>query len=79
MRWHTGMRARTGGIEEYGMNKGITRQQVERVARMYKSHQDADRALGIDPRSFSRLCRRYNIETPYGRRQRKAKEVNGLQ
>lgn len=47
------------------MDKGITREQVERVARIYRSNQDASRALGIEPRSFGRLCRRYGIETPY--------------
>ena len=52
------------------MEKGITRKQVERVARVYKSNQDAGRALGIEMRSFSRLCRKYGIETPYVRKQR---------
>jgi hypothetical protein len=50
------------------MDRGITRDQVERVARIYKSNQDAGHALGIDPRSFARLCRRHGIQTPYGRR-----------
>ncbi len=50
------------------MDKGITRAQVERVARIYKSNQDAGQALGIDPRSFARLCRRHGIQTPYVRR-----------
>ena len=53
------------------MDKGITRDQVERVARIYGSNQDAGRALGIDPRSFARLCSRHGIETPYVRRQRR--------
>lgn len=52
------------------MEKGITRKQVERVARVYKSNQDAGRALGIEMRSFSRLCRKYGIETPYVRKRR---------
>ena len=56
------------------MDKGITRDQIERVARIYKSNQDAGRALGIDMRSFSRLCRRYDIETPYARRRRRLAE-----
>ena len=51
------------------MDKGITREQVERVARMYNSNQDAARVLEIDPRSFARLCRRHGIQTPYVRRQ----------
>lgn len=53
------------------MDKGITREQVERVARIYKSNKDAGRALGIEMRSFSRLCRQYGIETPYARRRRR--------
>jgi hypothetical protein len=61
------------------MDKGITRDQVERVARIYKSNQDAGRALGIDPRSFGRLCRRYGIETPYVRRQRRREDFAARQ
>ena len=52
------------------MNKGLSREQIERVARMYKCNQDASRALGITIRSFSRLCRKYEIESPFARRQR---------
>jgi len=57
------------------MDKQITRDQVERVARMYKSNEDAGRALGIAMRSFSRLCRKYGIETPYRRRLRRWREA----
>ena len=52
------------------VNKGFSREQIERVARMYKCNQDASRALGITIRSFSRLCRKYDIESPFARRQR---------
>ena len=52
------------------MNKGFSREQIERVARMYKCNQDASQALGITIRSFSRLCRKYDIESPFARRQR---------
>ena len=48
----------------------MERDRVERVARMYSTNEAASRALGIEPRSFSRLCRRYGIETPYARRLR---------
>lgn len=41
--------------------------QVERVARIYHSNQDASRALGITTQAFSRLCRQNGIETPYAR------------
>ena len=56
------------------MPKGITKEQVERVARIYKHNQDASKALGITMRSFGRLCRKYGIETPYSRRQQHLKE-----
>ncbi len=52
------------------MDKGITRQQVERVARIYKTNQDASQALGITMRSFGRLCRKHDIETPYVKKHR---------
>jgi len=57
------------------MDKGITREQIERVARIYKTNQDASQALGIAMRSFGRLCRRYGIETPYVRKRRGLQEV----
>jgi len=53
---------------------GIDRYCVERVARMYASNEEAARALGIVMRSFSRLCRRHGIETPYARRLRLRRE-----
>ena len=48
----------------------VPREQVERVARMYHHNADASAALGITLRHFSRLCRRFEIETPYSRRRR---------
>ena len=45
-------------------------ERVERVARIYKTNQDAADALGIAMRSFSRICRRFGVETPYLRMQR---------
>ena len=53
----------------------IEKDRVERVARIYYSNQDASQALGINMRSFGRLCRRYEIETPYKRRQRRIYEA----
>ena len=44
--------------------------QVERVARVYKSNADASRALGITTQAFGRLCRQHGIETPHARRRR---------
>lgn len=59
------------------MNKGFSRDQIERVARMYRHNGDASRALGITIRSFSRLCRRYEIESPFARRRRQLHEFQG--
>ena len=49
---------------------GIPREHVERAARVYHHNNDACSALGITLRSFSRLCKRFEIETPYARRRR---------
>ncbi len=53
----------------------IDRERIERAARMYSTNEAASRALGIEPRSFSRLCRRYGVETPYARRLRERREA----
>ena len=47
-----------------------SREQIERAARMYKRVSDASQALGMTSRSFSRLCRKYEIETPWVRKRR---------
>ena len=57
------------------MDKGITREQIERVARIYKTNEDASQALGIAMRSFGRLCRKYGVETPYIRKRRRLSEA----
>ena len=49
----------------------IERDRIERAARIYASNRDAGLALGIAPSSFGRLCRRYGVETPKARRQRR--------
>ena len=56
------------------MNRGFTKETIERVARIYKSNQDAGVALGITMRSFGRLCRKFGIETPYSKRRRLVSE-----
>ena len=56
-------------------DKGFNREQVERVARMYHRVSDASRAMGITPRSFSRLCRKYDIDTPWQRKRRSRTEA----
>ena len=53
----------------------IERDRIERAARIYASNQDAGVALGIAPSSFGRLCRRYGVETPKARRQRRHKDL----
>ena len=53
----------------------IARERLERAARIYASNQDASRALGIAAGTFSRLCRQYEIETPYARRHRRRRLV----
>ena len=49
---------------------------VERAARIYGSNQEASRALGIAPGSFSRLCRLYDIETPHARQRRRRSDCH---
>ena len=41
----------------------LTRERVERAARMYRSNREAARALGCNPNSFGRACRKYGIKT----------------
>lgn len=48
--------------------KPVSVEDLERVARLYKSNKEASAALGIHPRSFARLCRQHGISTPYVRR-----------
>ena len=52
----------------------MDRERIERVARVYATNEAAGQALGIRARSFSRLCRRFGIETPYARRLRLRRE-----
>lgn len=52
----------------------ISRERVKRVARIYASNKEASQALGINLRSFGRLCRRYGVESPYARRRRRLRE-----
>uniref|UniRef100_A0A6M3XNX9 Uncharacterized protein n=1 Tax=viral metagenome TaxID=1070528 RepID=A0A6M3XNX9_9ZZZZ len=47
------------------------RERIERAARIYRTAQDAARALGIHAGSFNRLCAQYGIETPNQRKKRK--------
>ena len=51
--------------------KEIPKARVERAARIYHNNRDAAQALGINPSSFARLCRRHNISTPYMRKRQR--------
>lgn len=64
---HKAEKPETGEIQ---MDRGFTKEQVERVARMYHRVDDASRAMGITPRSFSRLCRKFEVDTPWKRKRR---------
>jgi hypothetical protein len=59
------------------MSRGFSKGQIERVARMYRCNGDASLALGITIRSFSRLCRKYEIESPYNRKRRVSNQYRG--
>ena len=54
--------------------KRICKEDLERVARMYKSNKESSQAIGLHPRSFSRLCREHGILTPYVRHRRAIEE-----
>ena len=56
--------------------EAVSQERIERVARIYHNNQDACLALGVAMRSFSRLCRRYDVETPYARRRRRLHECS---
>ena len=51
----------------------VTKKQLERVCRMYKTSSDAARALGISNTSISRRCKRLDVATP----RRRKKEASG--
>ena len=42
----------------------ISKERAERVARMYKTNSAAEEALGISRGQLTKICRRFNIETP---------------
>lgn len=54
----------------------VTRKQVERAARMYRTNRDAIRALGIGNNTFYKLCKEFNIEMPVQRMRRMRNERN---
>lgn len=56
----------------------IGKERLERVARIYKSNKDASQVLGIAPGSFSRACRKYGIETPFVRQQKRRRKKSNI-
>ena len=50
------------------MAKAMTRDRVERAARVYNTNIAASKALGINPDWFGHLCRKWGIETPHARK-----------
>ncbi len=56
----------------------ISRERIERCARLYASSKAAAQALGIAPQSFGRLCRRYGIDPPQRRRRRQEQRARAL-
>lgn len=48
----------------------ISKERAERVARMYKTNSAAEEALGVSRGQLTKICRRFNIETPRERSMR---------
>ena len=53
----------------------IPQEWIERAARVYASNQEASKALGIAGGTFGRLCRLYDIETPFARQRRRRQQA----
>ena len=56
------------------LNRDLQRKQVERCSRMYKTNKFAADAMGVSTGSFSRMCLRFNVESPNQKRDRIATE-----
>ena len=57
----------------------VSRERIERAARIYRTNEQAAAALGITPTSFGRLCRRYEVLSPSDRRKRRKNRKLGHQ
>ena len=57
-----------------GEKKKLTRNEVERAARVYRMNKDAWQALGISDKTFVKLCHRYGVVTPAEREKRRREE-----
>ena len=53
----------------------IPKQRIERAARIYGSSNEAAAAMGIAPTTFSRLCRKYGIDSLLQRRKKAAERA----
>ena len=59
------------------MQSVITKERLERIARIYKTNKDAGSAIGMHPGAFARLCRQHGIVTPYVRQRRETRSAAG--
>ena len=50
-----------------GVKVDISKEQLERVCRMYNSNRDAARALGTSDATIRRWCNELGVESPYSR------------
>ena len=46
------------------MRTDVSKKQMERVCRMYRTNSDAGKALGINPSSVARICKRHGLVSP---------------
>lgn len=56
----------------------ISRERLERAARIYNSSVEAAAALGIAGGTFARICQERGIETPAQRRKRKSRRPSTI-
>jgi len=57
------------------MSRPIPIEELKQAARKYATGRDASGSLGISEVTFSRLCRKYGIETPFERNRRLDRQI----
>ena len=67
------------GRNQYRDSHTVTKEQVERTARLCSSNQFADEALGITPGAFGRLCKKYGVVSPYHREMKRKKTIKQME
>ena len=67
------------GRSQYRDALTVTKEQVERTARLCSSNQFADESLGVCPGAFGRLCKKYGIESPTQREKKRHRTVKQIQ